>query len=311
MRIGVLFPGQGSQSIGMGKEWYAKSRYMQERFEDASVCLGTNVPRLCFGSSKELLNKTMYAQVSIYVVSSTLYHILERQGDVAPSLMAGHSVGQYAALCASGALNFTDGLHLVHKRAMHMQSAADRYAGAMVAVIGLPLAQVYALCAEYDEKGSVTKVAQVAAYNTDNQVVVACSQMHLTHLVTTIQKAGGRAIVLPVSGAFHSRLMRDAQRAFQLVFDEVKLRNAQVPVVSNISAKPLLTASELVSEMSEQICKPVNWQQSMDCFALCDVIIQVGPGKALINMVRRKWPEKTVLSFNTPRDLDAIARALG
>lgn len=310
MRIGVLFPGQGSQSVGMGREWYMNSRYMQERFEDASVCLGTNVPRLCFGLRKEELNQTIHAQVGIYVVSATLYHLLEKRAGIAPVLLAGHSVGQLAALHAAGSLSFTDGLYLVHKRATLMQAAAQTYAGAMVAVIGLTHEQIVQICLEHDEKDSLEQMAQIAVYNASGQTVISCAQSQMLSVVAAVQRRKGRAIVLPVSGAFHSRHMRDAQKAFQPVLDEVVMRDARIPVVSNICAKPLLTAHELHEELASQIVQPVHWMQGLECFALCDLIIQVGPGKTLANMVRRHWPEKTVLSFTLPRDLNEIARAL-
>ena len=203
MRVGVLFPGQGTQHVGMGKSWYEADREVQEYFEHANECLGVNVAKLCFASHASELKKTINAQISIFVVSCALYKALRKRSGVQPTLFAGHSSGEYAAIHAAGGLSFADALYLINRRAHLMEDATHHREGAMIAVLGLAPTAVRALCASADDVRSIKRVAQVAAYNGPEQTIVSCSPSVVRGLTRGIKAAGGRVMRLPVSGGFH------------------------------------------------------------------------------------------------------------
>lgn len=310
MKVGVLFPGQGTQHSGMGKYWYQHERIAQECFEEASACLSFNVAKLCFSTSSSELKKTVNAQIGIFVVSTALHNVLKEYTGIEPTLVAGHSSGEYTAVHAAGALSFPDALFLVQRRAMLMQEATTRHDGAMLAVLGLTVNEVRAVCATFDRPRTFTHVAQLASHNGPKHTVVACSQALTDQLLAALRAAGGRAMALPVGGGFHSRFMASAQDALQESFVQVAFRKPHIPVVSNQDAKLLVEASQIEHDLRGQICAPVRWWPSMSHFLQCDIVIQVGPGKTFSNILRRHWPEKKVFSFNDQGDLGPIMQVV-
>lgn len=306
MRVGILFPGQGTQHSGMGKYWYQHDRTVQECFEEASACLSFNVAKLCFSSASLELKKTINAQTSIFVVSSALFAVLKKHTGIEPVLFAGHSSGEYAAVHATQALSFPDALFLVHERAKLMETATQQYDGTMLAVLGLSRHEVRAVCASFDQPKTFTHVAAVAAHNGPNHVVVSCSKQLIKPLISALKASGGRAMQLPVAGGFHSRFMEMAEKELSYRFAQVSFRKPCAPIIANQTATLLYDASSIESELKTQICAPVEWWSSMRHFLSCDVIIQIGPGKAFSNILRRHWPEKRVFSFNDAADLDPI-----
>lgn len=310
MRVGILFPGQGTQHVGMGKKWYEADRKVQEYFEHANSCLGVNVAKLCFASHANELKKTINAQISIFVVSCALYEALKNNIGIEPSLFAGHSSGEYAAVHAAKGMSFADALYLVNRRAHLMEAATQSHPGIMLAVLGLEPKAVHALCASAHDGRSIKRIAQVACYNGPEQTIVSCSPPQLRILSRGIKAAGGRFMRLPVSGGFHSQLMNDAQKDLNRALSKVTIHDLAVPVVANVTALPIQKASEIQDELQAQLCSPVRWWDSMKQFAFCDVIIQVGPGTTFAKLLRRHWPEKRVFSFNEQADLDPILRAV-
>lgn len=312
MRLGILFPGQGTQYSGMGKTWYESHRLVQQYFEKASSCLSFNVAHVCFGAQSHELQRTRNAQISTFVLSCALFHVLQQEAGIEPALLAGHSSGQYAALRSARALSFADALYLLDRRAQLMQSANNTAAGSMLAVLGLDEREVRALCAACDRPRSRQWVAQLAAHNGPIQSVISCTKTSLPQVRRAIETAGGRSRILAVDGAFHSRLMSEAQQQLVCSLPKVTIATPRMPVVSNISAQPLVTDEQVKHELAEQMCAPVNWWRSMRQFANCDLIIQVGPGTTFAKILQRHWPEKKVIGFNSTDDLrpvmDLIAR---
>jgi len=311
MEIGVLFPGQGSQYVGMGRLFYDTERVVREYFEQASSCLGVDAPSLCFASSERDLIATGHAQTAIFIVSCSLYEIFKNYLSVTPSIVAGHSSGEYAALYAAGSLSFVDGLSLISKRALFMEEATRTLPGGMIAIIGLSCAQVAELCEQYDKADGIEQVVQIANYNSPEQTVVAGTHAELDLICDAVREAGGRALPLPVAGAFHSRLMRGAEEMFMCYIANAQITSPIIPVVANENGKQMTTVDHVTQELIGQVSRPVCWWQSMSAFESCDLIIQMGPGTIFAKMLQRQWPHKKILTLNTPADLHVIEDEFG
>ena len=200
-KVGVIFPGQGSQFSGMCKELYDNERVIQGFFDEAASCLDTNFVKLCFASSDADLKQTRNAQTSIYVVSTAIYELITKKYGLVPYIVAGHSSGQYAALYAAGGLTFFDGLYLLDKRSQFMDEATRQHPGGMIAVLGITHGRLVEACREYDDpQKGLEQVVQVVNYNSQDQFVVSGTHDDLDVLARAVVKLGGKAIKLPVFG---------------------------------------------------------------------------------------------------------------
>jgi [acyl-carrier-protein] S-malonyltransferase len=313
MSVALLFSPQGSQAVGMGRELATNSPAARAKFEEADATLGWAVSTLTWEGPEERLNDTRQTQPCLVATSVACLRALDEalaaQGEpLAPARVAGHSVGEYAALVAAGVLSFPDALRLVARRGELMADAVID--GGMVAVIGLDRDAVMEVVKAAGNHDSLV----VANDNAPGQVVVSGTRAALADAKGAFAVAGaGRVIALNVSGPFHSPLMEDVGRSLAAAFDDVTWRDATPPVVSNVTAEPVSDAAEIRALLARQVSSPVEWVHSVQRMVAdgVDTFVELGPGSALSGMVRRICPEVRTLNVADETSLAATVMALG
>jgi [acyl-carrier-protein] S-malonyltransferase len=311
MKIGMIFPGQGSQYLGMCKDLYDRERLIQELFEQASSCLNQNFVRLCFASSENELKETVNAQTSIFLVGAAIYKLLNEKYGITPEIVAGHSSGEYTSIFAAGGMTFADALYLLKKRATFLEEATKQNAGGMLAALGLSLETVQEICNKYDDPMGISKVAQIVNYNSPFQFVISGTLPELNFIASEIKDAHGKAIPLNVSGAFHCRMMKEAETNFSSYLVKVDFKDLSIPLVNNVEAKIVRTNDQIKESLVRQMSSSVLWWPAMQNFKKCDLVIEVGPGVKYGKMLKRERPEANVLSINTPADIEQLLSTLG
>lgn len=306
LKIGMIFPGQGSQFLGMGKELYDSERIVQEMFEEASNCLNENFVKLCFASSEEMLRGTIATQTAVFLVSATIYMLLRKKYGVVPNVVAGHSLGEYSAVFAAGGMNFPDTLYLLKKRAVFMEETMKGQRGGLLAVLGLSAETVQKICAQYDCPGSNDSVVELANYNSPTQYVVAGTLAELESVKADVEVMRGKAILLPVAGAFHSRMLRKTEQLFAMYLLKVDFNPLQIPLINNVMAAEINTPAEIKLSLVSQTSSHIYWWASMEKMQDCDLFIEVGPNDKFGKILKREWPAKPIISINTQADIDAL-----
>ncbi len=309
MKIGMIFPGQGAQFLGMGKDFFDKERIVQELFDSASNCVDQNFVRLCFASSDKELQNTVNAQTAIFLVSASIYKLLEEKYNITPDIVAGHSLGEYSALFAAGGISFADALYLLKKRSLFMDKATEEKPGSMISIIGLPEQVIVGICKRY-HKPEEGMVAQVVNFNSPQQLVVSGTLPELEQIKLDVKGLSGKVIPLNVAGAFHSVLMKDAQKEFGTYMLKVDFKDLEIPLINNYQAKIIKTADEVRESLVQQLSSPVLWWQSMLHLRDVDVIIQIGPSDKLAKILKREWPDKKVIAINKPTDIQDLFNLL-
>lgn len=278
-----VFPGQGSQSVGMGRELAAEYEIVRETFEEADRVLGFPLSTLCFEGPDEELTRTVNTQPALLATSVAVARLLMEKGRE-PAAAAGHSLGEYAALVVSGAISFADGLRTVRLRGRLMEEAAP--SGAMAAVIGLDRELIGALCREVAHVGTV----EPATYNSPGQVVVAGERAAVDAFKEAAEAKGARRVVLlNVSGPFHSSLLRGAGRRLGEWLESVPLSMPRFPVVSNVTGAAYTSAEEIKACLIRQVSEAVLWEDSIVYLSNSgfDTFVEVGPGRVLSGLIRR------------------------
>lgn len=284
MSKSILFPGQGSQKVGMAKDHFDSDPVVQKKFYEANEILGIDLISIMHTGPDELLKQTEYTQPAIYLHSLALVEKLKIEGDMA----AGHSLGEFTALAYAGVISFEDGLKLVRKRGQLMQEAGLKNPGAMAAVIGMDDDKVEEICKLASQK--TTLIVIPANYNSPGQIVISGHEYAVDECMEMLKEAGCKIVKkLPVSGAFHSPLMESAYTDLKKSLDSVDFKTPQIPVYSNYTAKASIDPEELKSNVLDQLLNPVKWTQTLLNMQTDGAIkfIEVGPGKVLQGLAKR------------------------
>ncbi len=289
MGIAFIFPGQGSQIVGMGKGLAEEYPAAREVFAKADEALGFELSRLCWEGPEDELKKTYNTQPAILTTSIACLEAFKSRCDLAPAVVAGHSVGEYAALVAAEVLQFEDAVRLTRLRGQLMEAACPKGTGGMAAVVGgIPMERVEQLCRGIAEESGF--VLEPAGYNCPEQIVVAGHIRALSELLTRVKAEGARnATLLSVSGPFHSSLMAEAKQPLRERLDALSMSDAAVPVVCNVDASPHTKADELKENLVEQLVKPVLWEKSVRWMMDNGVkeYVEFGAGRVLAGLLRR------------------------
>lgn len=307
-KLAFIFPGQGSQAVGMGKELARALPLARAVFDEADAALDESLSSLCFEGPEETLKLTANTQPAILTTSIAALRALEGRG-IRPDFVAGHSLGEYSALVAAGCLNFADAVRIVRQRGEFMQEAVPAGQGAMAALIGGDEASVESLCAEVATLG----ICQPANINSPSQVVIAGSKAAVERAVELAKDKGiRRAVLLAVSAPFHCQLMKPAAEKLKPVLDATRFADLQTPLINNVDAQIIATGTQARDGLYRQVASPVRWSDSVQ--RLLDegvsVFIEVGAGKVLSGLVRNISKECKVLNVEDLESLEATVAAL-
>lgn len=299
--VAYVFPGQGSQAVGMGRDLCEGHAIARQTFEEADDALGFSLSKLCFEGPEDELRQTHNAQPAIMATGIACLRAARAAGlSTGASFVAGHSLGEYTALVAAGALSFADGLRLVRERGRLMQHAGEQVPSGMAAVLGLEDDALHDVCQEAG--------VQVANLNCPGQVVISGPQSELASAMDLAKTKGARQVIpLNVSGAFHSRVMRPAEEGLSRYLECVPIQDPSVPVVANVTARPVLDAAGVRTVLVQQLCSPVRWHPSV-AWMLAEGVtsfMEFGPGRVLAGLIKRISRQARVTSVG---DADALAK---
>lgn len=286
--IAWVFPGQGSQFVGMGKELAEAFPEVMAKFDEANDILGFDLKRLCFEGPEDQLSRTENTQPVLLTVSCALLELVKQHANLQPMFVAGHSLGEYSALVAAGAMDFASALKTVRIRGQLMEEAVPAGQGGMAAIIGLDSATVADLCAQVESGGTGHVVP--ATLNAPDQTVVAGEKKAVEAVVVKATEAGAkRAVHLNVSGPFHSKLLTEAGRKLGESLEDVDVQVPQIPVIANVTARPVTSPDEIRQALIDQVSSPVRWVESVEYMIEqgVDTFLEIGPGRVLSGLIRR------------------------
>ncbi|NKB81173.1 MAG: ACP S-malonyltransferase [Nitrospirales bacterium] len=306
--IGLLFPGQGSQFIGMGRAMYEAFPRIHTLYETAKDILGYDIRSLCFEGPADTLNLTEYTQPAMLLTSIAALRMLDDLS-IEPAAVAGHSLGEYSALVSAHSLRFDDAVRLVQKRAQYMSESVLRGSGRVAAVLGLSGDIVKEVCRETEAAGIVA----AANFNSPGQVVIAGEQAAVEQATTLLKGRGCRRVVpLPVSVPVHTPLMQQAADRLAKTLETIPIAEGRIPVINNAEAKAIQAVAEIRTSLVQQLPSPVLWEQSMHTMWEMGIttFIEVGPGTVLTGLGKRTLPDATWLNVQDPSSLDTTMNAL-
>ena len=310
MKAAILFPGQGAQYVGMGKDLYNSNIIVKQLFDEAANVLDWDVKEVCFTDSNAIINQTRYTQAALFITNYAIFKALEAKGLKADAML-GFSLGEYDAIAASGALGFKDALKLVDKRASYMEAAATKNPGGMSAVLGLDAEVIKAVCESVTEEMKVP--VEVANDNCKGQVTIAGVKEALAVASEKLKEAGAKRVLpLKVSGAFHSTLMEEAKIQLANELPGMAFNEPEVMVISNVTALPI-NKEEIIENIPLQVIKGVRFRESIGylCAQGFDTFIEVGPKCTLSNLVKKMAPEATILNVEDSESLDNVLEKVG
>ena len=304
LQVALLFPGQGAQKVGMGREFYETSPSAKAIFDQASQILGNDFKSVIFEGPAEKLTQTAFCQPAILTMSVAGLKALEAHPkfqNFTVRFAAGLSLGEYSALVAAGALTFGDALRLVERRAFFMEEAAQLAKGSMAAVIGFDRDRLIAICSETG--------AEVANFNSPEQIVITGPYEKVGEVCRRIQEEGAKSVLpLEVSGAFHSSLMQPASRRFEGELKKVSIQYCRIPVISNVHAQPHGGLGSIRRGLARQIVSSVRWEESVRYIASQGItdFIEIGPGRVLKGLIRRIDSSLRVFNIEKPKDFESL-----
>ncbi|MCM3143115.1 ACP S-malonyltransferase [Brevibacillus sp. MER 51] len=308
-KVAFVFPGQGSQFVGMGQALSEQSEAARHIFEQADEALGFSLSGLCFAGPEEELKLTANTQPAILTASIAVFAALkEKLSDYKPAFVAGHSLGEYSALVAAGALSFADAVKTVRARGQFMEEAVPAGQGAMAAVLNMDRAALHVVCEEVTAAGHPVQLANM---NCPGQIVISGSAEGVKLAGEKAKEAGAKRVLpLNVSGPFHSSLMQPAAEKLQAVLAGVTVQEATVPVVANVTARPVSEATIIVDQLVQQVSAPVLWEDSVQWMVEAGVttFVEIGPGKVLAGLIKKIAPaDTTIISV---QDMDSLTELL-
>jgi [acyl-carrier-protein] S-malonyltransferase len=283
--IAFIFPGQGSQYVGMGRELFENFSVAKKIFEEADDTLHFSVSALCFKGPEEALKLTENTQPAVLTTSVAALKVLQAEKGVAPQFTAGHSLGEYSALVASEALTFSQAVKVVRLRGKFMQEAVPVGEGAMAAVLGMEREQVEKLCEEI----SSGEVLAPANFNSPGQIVIAGHSKAVQRAIERVKQEGKKAVLLPVSAPFHSSLMKPAGERLEKALEEISVSDLKIPVVTNVEAEANTSKDRVKELLVAQVSSPVRWEESMRKMVEKGIeqVLEIGPGKVLSGLMKR------------------------
>jgi [acyl-carrier-protein] S-malonyltransferase len=288
-KVAFVFPGQGSQYIGMGKDFFENFREAREVFQEADDVLHLSISSLCFQGPEEALKLTENTQPAVLTTSIAVLRVLQAEKGVVPYIVAGHSLGEYSALVVSGALSFADAVQIVRLRGRFMQEAVPVGEGAMAAILGMERGQVEKLC----EEAAQGDVLTPANFNCPGQIVIAGHAKAIERAMERVKQEGKKAVALPVSAPFHSPLMKPAGERLEKVLEGITIQDLKIPVVTNVEADINQSKERVKELLVTQVSSPVRWEESMQKISGNGIeqILEIGPGKVLSGLMKRINPK--------------------
>lgn len=303
-QVAFLFPGQGSQSVGMGKEFYDQFKVARDVFEEADDVLHFPLSRLCFEGPEEALKLTENTQPAVLTTSIAALRVLQSERGIEPRFTAGHSLGEYSALVAAGVLTFAEAVQVVRLRGKFMQEAVPLGEGTMAALLGMDRQEVEEIC----KQASDGEILTPANYNCPGQIVVAGHTRAVERAIALVKQRGKKAMLLQVSAPFHSPLMKPAGMRLQEVLEKISFQSFNTPVVTNVEAMANTDSERVKPLLVDQVSSPVRWEESMRWMIGegIEQVLEVGPGKVLSGLMKRIDPNVAVGNVEDLSSLNKI-----